>query len=368
MATAMNCGTVGQSDDGQVVCRQWMWTNAGGRTVRTDEARDTRLPPPCVYIYCRSCMSWNRSETSLKTWETSVEQTEERRGRRRPLCPCGEGLGLQGGASARPRQGLALIRRLAAGSLERAAARRKGRRSPPAYLSFKPPRDGVPGRLPGAGRDLFLDESLAQGRPRSSAESENQRRCLRRPEEERNNEAQDTLPGGLRERGSSTRAGAGRLGDGTRRLCREGSARTRHERSAGDRLARPRPFQEVGNDLIRPRHDAASSSEDQRGGSVVYGRGGLESSPRALQVANLKTGVFRPPPPKGEERCERSDGETTPALPGRRDGDDGEEPPPRRFKGGLDEIEEYDRVEPLAIQFPTTGSSFCPHDARHPRG
>ncbi|EJK45443.1 hypothetical protein THAOC_35942 [Thalassiosira oceanica] len=43
-----------------------------------------------------------------------------------------------------------------------------------------------------------------------------------------------------------------------------------------------------------------------------------------------RTGVFRPPPPKGEERCERRDGETTPALPGRRDGDDGEEPPPRQ--------------------------------------
>ncbi|EJK47021.1 hypothetical protein THAOC_34288 [Thalassiosira oceanica] len=137
-------------------------------------------------------------------------------------------------------------------------------------------------------------------------------------------------------RGSAAVEGGQRGADGNAVLPRwtGGSARTSHERSVGDRLARPRPFQDVGTDLIRPRHDAASSSEDQNGGPVVYGRGGLESSPRALQVAHLKTGVFRPPPPKGEERRERSDGETTPALPGRRDGDDGEEPPPSSIQGG----------------------------------
>ncbi|EJK56217.1 hypothetical protein THAOC_23940 [Thalassiosira oceanica] len=65
MATAMNCGTVGQSDDGQAVCRQWMWTNAGGRTVRTDEARETPEADVLAALRVRRfCMSWNRSETS----------------------------------------------------------------------------------------------------------------------------------------------------------------------------------------------------------------------------------------------------------------------------------------------------------------
>ncbi|EJK77913.1 hypothetical protein THAOC_00222 [Thalassiosira oceanica] len=37
------CGTDrGQSDDGQVVCRQWMWTNAGGRTADSPSVREKR--------------------------------------------------------------------------------------------------------------------------------------------------------------------------------------------------------------------------------------------------------------------------------------------------------------------------------------
>ncbi|EJK58682.1 hypothetical protein THAOC_21172, partial [Thalassiosira oceanica] len=74
---------------------------------------------------------------------------------------------------------------------------------------------------PGEPTGTFSWTRVSHRAASAPAESENQRRCLRRPEEERNNEAQDTLSGGLRERGSSTRAGAGRLGDGTRRLCRE---------------------------------------------------------------------------------------------------------------------------------------------------
>ncbi|EJK47996.1 hypothetical protein THAOC_33245, partial [Thalassiosira oceanica] len=74
MATAMNRGTKGQSDDGQAVCRQWMWTNAGGRTVRTD-ARNEKRRAGAVDVRGVEDGSGKGSKG-----ETSVEQTEERRG------------------------------------------------------------------------------------------------------------------------------------------------------------------------------------------------------------------------------------------------------------------------------------------------